>query len=390
MAGLLAGCQSQSPAQATSGPLDPVDVVLAAALRDWHGDTRGDLRGIVVMRSGRIVAERYDNGASPDSLNDIRSAGKSVTALLATLAVERGAIPDIDAPLKRLWPASSDTAVGEVPLSAALTMQSGLDAFDDDPASPGNENKMDEAPDPIAFALAVPRAQAPGLVYRYNSLTAYLVGVAVTQATGQRLSDFADVQLFRPLGITQWRWAQDKAGQTKGQGNLWLSARSMARIGELVRCEGRYRGNQLVSAAGIAALLAPRVPIGEDDPYADSYGRFWYFKALPIGGETVPVHFASGNGGNKIYVIPTRNLVVAITSSAYGQGYGQRRSQAILQALLTAAQRGAVGARSTSGSAGSGSTRSSVPSSATSLSAGAAAATTAAASPTAPPGCGGD
>ncbi|HJV40037.1 MAG TPA: serine hydrolase, partial [Caulobacter sp.] len=46
--------------------------------------------------------------------------------------------------------------------------------------------------------------------------------------------------------------------------------------------------------------------------------------------------FASGNGGNKIYVVPARHLVVAITSSAYGYGYGQRRSEAILKAILDA------------------------------------------------------
>jgi hypothetical protein len=50
----------------------------------------------------------------------------------------------------------------------------------------------------------------------------------------------------------------------------------------------------------------------------------------------VLVHFASGNGGNKIYVIPSKDMVVAITSSAYHKGYGQRRSQDILLRILAA------------------------------------------------------
>jgi CubicO group peptidase (beta-lactamase class C family) len=57
----------------------------------------------------------------------------------------------------------------------------------------------------------------------------------------------------------------------------------------------------------------------------DFYGYMWYTKAEPVGDHQVEVHFASGNGGNKIYVVPSFHMVVAITSSAYGHGYGQRR-----------------------------------------------------------------
>jgi CubicO group peptidase (beta-lactamase class C family) len=86
----------------------------------------------------------------------------------------------------------------------------------------------------------------------------------------------------------------------------------------------------------LRTALAPKVTISGTDPYADGYGYFWYSKVQLIGDRRIPVSFASGNGGNKIYVIPTRHLVVAITSSAYGHGYGQRRSETILKALLSA------------------------------------------------------
>jgi hypothetical protein len=63
----------------------------------------------------------------------------------------------------------------------------------------------------------------------------------------------------------------------------------------------------------------------------------WYSKAEPIGGHNIEVHFASGNGGNKIYIVPSPQMVVAITSSAYNTNYGQRRSQDILWRILAAA-----------------------------------------------------
>jgi hypothetical protein len=61
----------------------------------------------------------------------------------------------------------------------------------------------------------------------------------------------------------------------------------------------------------------------------------WYTKRYARGHEMVAVHFASGNGGNKIYVIPGEQTVIAITSSAYNINYGQRRSEHILLDLLS-------------------------------------------------------
>lgn len=313
-----------------------IDPRLQAVLIERDHDEHPDLKGVVVLRDGRVVAERYYNGETADSLHDIRSAGKSVTSLLVGIAMDRGAIKSVTDPVSSYWPEARQSAIGSVPLNQVLTMRSGLAADDDNPASPGNEDKMDAAADPSSFLLAVPAADPPGSVYRYNSVTAYAAGIVLAKATKQQMASFARSALFGPLGITKWEWTSDAAGYTKGQGNLSITARGLATIGEMVRNKGRYRGRQIVSAAWLRTALAPKVRISASDPYADGYGYFWYAKVQSIGGQQIPVSFASGNGGNKIYVIPSRRLVVAITSSAYGRGYGQRRSESILKAILSA------------------------------------------------------
>ena len=307
-----------------------------AVLSRWDHDPHPDLRGVVVLRDGRIIAERYYNGESAEALHDIRSAGKSVTALLIGIAIDHHKLRGVNDHVADYWPEARGSAIGNVAIKDVLTMRSGLAAFDEDPASPGNEDKLDAASDPLAFLLTVPRADPPGSRYRYNSATAYTAGVVVAKATGQKMADFARVSLFAPLGIHDWSWASDAAGYTKGQGNLSLTTREFATIGEMVREGGSYRGRRIVSADWIHETLTPKVTISGSDPYADSYGYFWYAKVQQINGKPVPVSFASGNGGNKIYVVPSSHLVIAITSSAYGHGYGQHRSQDILQALLTA------------------------------------------------------
>lgn len=118
-------------------------------------------------------------------------------------------------------------------------------ADDDDPASPGNEDRTDAATDPSSFLLAVPGADPPGSVYGYNSATAYAAGIVVAKATKQQMANFAQSALFGSLGITKW----------EGQGNLSITARGLATSGEMVRNEGRYRGRQIVSRPGCAQRL---------------------------------------------------------------------------------------------------------------------------------------
>jgi CubicO group peptidase (beta-lactamase class C family) len=101
--------------------------------------------------------------------------------------------------------------------------------------------------------------------------------------------------------------------------------------------DGVVNGRRLVSHEWITRSLASQVAISASDPYADYYGYTWYTKAEPIGGHDIEVRFASGNGGNKIYIVTSLHMVVAITSSAYNTNYGQRRSQDVLWKILTAA-----------------------------------------------------
>lgn len=314
-------------AEANASPLDGV-------LARWDADEHPDLKGVVVRIDGQVAAERAYFGADLDALHDMRSAGKSVTSLLAGAAVDRGLIRSVADPVSRYWPEAKGSPVGDVTLADILTMRSGLAANDEDAASPGNEDRLDEASDTEAFLLATPRMEPPGSRYQYNSLTAFVAGLVVEKAAERHGVAFAREVLFDPLGIKRFEWASDVSGHAKGQGNLSLSPRSMAIVGQMALDRGAWKGQQVISRSWIDESLAPKVGIAAVDRYADGYGYFWYAKTHDIGGRPVEVRFASGNGGNKIYVIPSRRMVVAIASAAYGKGYGQRRSEAILKALL--------------------------------------------------------
>jgi CubicO group peptidase (beta-lactamase class C family) len=295
-----------------------------------------DLKGIVIVRDGRLVSEHYFNGDTAGTLHDIRSATKSITSLLMGIAIAQGKMHSVENSIADYLPGLPHDGKENIRIQDLLNMRSGLDADDDDPKSPGNEDHLDESTDWMHTLYGLPMKRPPGTQYLYCSANAFLTGAIVQNATGIPLDIFARDTLFTPLGIHDFRWRHVPVARTTAQGNLQITARDMAAIGEMVRNGGTIAGRRILSKQWIEASIASQVSISSTDPFADSYGYMWYTRAEPVNGKTITVHFASGNGGNKIYIVPSLHMVITISSSAYGTNYGQRRSQDILLKILAA------------------------------------------------------
>ena len=300
-----------------------------------EGDEHPDLKGVVVLCDGKRVSEVYFDGDSAETLHDIRSATKSITATLMGIAIQKGLVHSVNDSIALYLPGLPHDGKQNITIRDLLTMRSGLAANDEDPLSPGNEDNLDRASDWLRAAYAVPIQEQPGHTYVYCSLNAFLTGVIVSNAAKMPLEEFARRNLFGPLGIDHFHWLKAAGGQTKGQGNLSIRTRDLAAIGQMYLDHGLVESKRVLDSEWIEQSWAKLVSISKSDPYADFYGYMWYSRDEPTGASPTPVHFASGNGGNKIYVVPSRHLVIAITSSAYGHGYGQRRSQSILLSILS-------------------------------------------------------
>jgi len=311
---------------------DALESLYSEMAREPHHD----LKGIVIVHSGRLVSEHYFNGDSVDTLHDIRSATKSIASLLMGIALQKGLVHGIDDSIALYLPGLPRDGKEKITIKDLLNMRSGLDADDGVPSSPGGEDALDKSSDWIRTVYEVPMKDAPGAKYNYCSINAFLTGAIVENVSHMPLDKFATANLFKPLEIQSYRWRQVPVNRITGQGNLSITTRDLAAIGELMRNDGVVNGSRVVSHEWIERSLASQVAISNSDPYADFYGYMWYTKAEPIGDHTVEVHFASGNGGNKIYIVPSLRMVIAITSSAYNTNYGQRRSQDVLWKILAA------------------------------------------------------
>jgi CubicO group peptidase (beta-lactamase class C family) len=167
------------------------------------------------------------------------------------------------------------------------------------------------SPDWVKHVLDLPMSHPPGTVFRYNSGCTMLLGGVLRNTTGQEAHDLARDRLFGPLGIASLQWETGAQGLTNTGWGLHLRPRDMAKIGELVLRRGHWGGQRVVSE-GWLALSTARHITGSS---GSGYGYQWWHLATEAG---VPdVVFASGWGGQLIFVVPSLDLVVVSTAGEY-------------------------------------------------------------------------
>lgn len=297
-----------------------------------------DFRALVVIKDGQLIVDEYFNSFGNTNINDIRSAGKSVTSMLAGIAIKQKLFKPSDKVIsffpeykniKNPSPEKSNITIEDL-----LVMSSGLaaDAYVED--SPGREQLMVQAEDYVKFVLDLSMDSKPGERYAYSSAVAFLLGAIVENTSKMTLEDFARKHLFGPLQIKGFYWQKSPKGRNTGMGNLYLQARDFAKLGQVMLDGGKWKGQEILSKDFVTRSIEKRFDISEEDPFAHGYGYMWYLGNEKIGDQTIEFFFASGNGGNKTFVVPSLNMVVTTLSSAYGPGVGHNRSHIIFRKIL--------------------------------------------------------
>ncbi len=303
---------------------------------------------IVVEHNDKIILEEYFNGFKKDSLHDVRSSFKSMTSLLAGIAIDKKLIALNDS-LGRFFPELKNEAKRRIRVRNLLEMRSGLNCEEFYDIGPECEDEMFKTDDWVAYCLGVNLIREPGLNWSYNSNEPMLVGEIIARASGMTVMEFAKKNLFQPLGINDYQWTISPKGQGMTAGSFYMKPADMLKITDLVRNKGNWKGRQIVSADWIKISTNCQIVIDfsftrysriPDARYESArYGFFWYKERLKYKDINTDVLFASGNGGQYMMLLPEYNVTAVFTGSNYGNWRGKLPLEMLLKYIIPAIEK---------------------------------------------------
>ncbi len=296
------------------------------------------LQNLLIVRRGRVVYDRYYGEMERDSLADGRSITKSVLATLVGIAIESGAIDDIDDPITQYLRGPRFRVRVEhraVTVRRLLQMTSGIEWSETNGPDYGVWIQSPDHENAVLDRAVVD----PGSTFRYNSGAVHLLGVLLQEAVGRPLPEYADEVLFAPLGIRDVRWEGLGGDYVNGGSGIDLRPRDLARIGQLYLQDG-FSGNRRLLPEGWAteATLPHRDDLGSYGPIERlGYGYLWWTDL------TRGAYLAWGWGGQFVYVVPAEDLVVVATTRWSGlSGSASRQLATEVLSLITGPVLGAL------------------------------------------------
>jgi CubicO group peptidase (beta-lactamase class C family) len=288
-----------------------IDALLAEAFEGSADGPIGATHGVVAIHRGRLVLERYGQGFGPEARCRSWSMAKSLTQVLAGLAVRNGVL-DINAPAAiEAWRTPGDPR-GAITPDHLLRMSSGLAWVEDYVAGrPSDVIEMlsrTGCADTAAFAAAKPLVHPPGSFFYYSSGTTNIVSRLIAQAVRApdeaAFTAFMRERLFAPLGMTSARPRFDPAGTFIGSSFCSCTPRDFARFGLFCLRDGVWESRRLLPEGWIDYARTPtfQQPGGEDE---GPYGAHWWLDRWGPGSFA-----ATGYGGQRIILRPDIDLVI--------------------------------------------------------------------------------
>jgi CubicO group peptidase (beta-lactamase class C family) len=277
---------------------------------------------LLIIQHDTLKYEYYGNGFTVDGHHIAWSMSKSVISALFGIAISEGKIKSIEQTVTDYLPEFAGTGYDKVRIKDVLQMSSGVGFNEDYGDFNSDINIMGRyfaLGMPMAdFAKTLKRERDPGTYNHYVSIDTQVLGMILTRATGQSITQYMNEKLWSQIGPeAEAFWIVDKSGMEFALGGLNATARDYAKVGQLFLDSGRWKGKQVVPADWVRASVtpdAPHVMPGKRESAAlrDGYGFQWW---IPEGSQGE--FNAQGIYDQFIYIDPKADMVIVKLSSNY-------------------------------------------------------------------------
>lgn len=270
-------------------------------------------RAVVVVYDGKLVAEQYAPGYDKHSKMLGWSMGKSITAALIGILVKEGKLNTAaPAPVPE-WQDANDPRHA-ITLENLLQQTSGLNYVEDYTKASEATDMLFKKGDMAAYVAGLPAKDKPGTLFYYSSGNSNILSRIIRATTGEAAyHQFPAKALFFKIGMYNTILEPDASGTFVGSSYPWATARDWARFGLLYLNDGVWNGERILPEGWVQKT---RTPVMADKQRHYGY-QFWMngveekdpAKHIYPGVPT-DMYNADGYGGQEVYIIPSRKLVI--------------------------------------------------------------------------------
>jgi CubicO group peptidase (beta-lactamase class C family) len=311
---------NESPTNESSQSVDPTvfDPVIFAEAIDYAEASNSV--ALVVQHAGQIHYERYWPPYGPETQTNPNSMHKPVLALLVGAAIDEGLIDSLDAKASKWLTEWQGDARADITVRQLLQMSSGLEipVF-----GTWKSARILFGSDLVAGVLDLKAEKPAGSEYQYSNANSQLLALIIERATGESYAQYLSSRLWQRLGAGDaFLWLDREGGMPRGFCCLFATARDWLRVGELILGGGERRGQRVVSAQFVKQMLAPsplnpnfgfQVWLGSPPAQERKYNDFTVTAYHSEAFAAEDIIYIDGYGGQRVYIVPSRQLVIVRT-----------------------------------------------------------------------------
>ena len=282
---------------------------------------------LLIYQNDEIILEKYFDDYNAETISDTQSMHKTVLAMMVGIAIDEGIIESVNEPASKHLIEWRDDSRNQITIKHLLQQSSGLDypEFSFHPLSEFNQLMLGE--DVTKMTLRQIAYRKPNEIFEYNGVNPQNLGLLLQRAYDKRYADLLSEKIWQKVAQDDASVVldSDKNQMPRTYCCLNATARDWLRIGTIILNEGKFKDEQIVSKSWINEMKTPSIT-NPNYGYLTWLGtehqenRIYNPKSTATGIHREPfddkdIIYLDGFGGQRVYVIPSKKLVIVRTGA---------------------------------------------------------------------------